>query len=125
MTFVRVLIVMLVCVGLSACASGSDDTVLDFFQSLDHGDTEKALGHFSPDLYQKFKPETLRGQAEHWTLTMQEHGGLKDVDLAGGVVTYNSLAYYTATLIFRDGKTRAIHVTLSYVGGVWYIEAAV
>jgi hypothetical protein len=125
MAFGRVLIVICVCLGLTACGSGSDDTVRDFFQSLAAGDSDKALSHFAPDLYEKFKPETLRSQADHWTEVIRQHGGLKEIELSGGVVTYNALAYYTATLVFQDGKRRAIHVTLTYVGGTWYINAAV
>jgi len=121
----RLLILLLVCAGLASCARESDDTVRGFFEALDRGNTAEALSRFSPELRRKFSDETLRGEAERWTETMREHGGLGEVELDGGVVTYNVLAFYKVTLVFHDGKTRALSVTLSYVHGEWYINAAV
>lgn len=121
----RLLVLLLICAGLASCARASDDAVRGFFEALDRGDTQKALSHFSPELRRKFSDETLRGEAERWTETMREHGGLGEVELDGGVVTYNVLAFYKVTLVFHDGKTRSLSVTLSYVDGEWYINAAV
>lgn len=120
----KFLIPLFLLLALAACGRGSDDQVKDFFNDIAHGDKQNAAARFSPDLHEKFSQTTLHGALDHWSGEMSSHGGLSGVDLAGGVVTYNELAYYDVTLRFADGKSRSLKTTVKRQNGNWYIASA-
>lgn len=109
---------------LAACGKGSDDQVEGFFNDIARGAKQDAAARFSPDLHDKFSEATLHGALDHWSGEISSHGGLAGVDLAGGVVTYNELAFYDVTLRFADGKSRNLKTTVKRKNGNWYISSA-
>ncbi|MGV8997578.1 MAG: hypothetical protein ACOH12_11580 [Parvibaculaceae bacterium] len=109
---------------LTGCGRGSDDEVTAFFQNIAHGDQSEASAQFSPELRKKFPQSAFDDALLHWTKEMLAHGGLKDINLSGGVVSYNALALYDVVLIYNDGKTKALKTSLIHNGDNWYINSA-
>lgn len=109
---------------LASCARGSDDAIVDFFHDIENGAQAEAVARFSPELHKKFSTEELNAAVERWSLDMQRHGGLKDVALRGGVVTYNQMALYDVTLSYGDGTKKQLQTSVVHVDGQWYINAA-
>jgi hypothetical protein len=114
----------LMLIALAACGRGSDDTISDFFHDIDHGDEAGAVALFSPELQKKFDLQELHAAVDHWARDMQAHGGLKDIDMKGGVVTYNEMALYDVTLTYGDGTRKQLQTSLVHADGGWYINAA-
>lgn len=109
---------------LAACTRGSDDAILDFFHDIEHGDQQAAVALFSPELHKKFGEAELQAAVAHWSSDMQAHRGLKDIDVRGGVVTYNELALYDVTLTYGDDTRKFLQTSVVHVDGAWYINAA-
>ncbi|HEX7775891.1 MAG TPA: hypothetical protein VF449_05125 [Parvibaculum sp.] len=120
----RMVFLLVLCAPLSACGPGSDDTLRSFYQDMAEGHTAAAVQRFSPDLHKQFGEEALQAAVEHWTRDIKAHGGLADVALHGGVVTYNELALYDVTLTYADGSSKSLQTSLVHVDGDWYINAA-
>jgi hypothetical protein len=120
----RTAFLLVFAMSLAACGVGSDDTLRTFYQDMADGHTSAAVARFSPDLHKQFGEEALQAAVEHWTRDIKAHGGLGDVSLHGGVVTYNELALYDVTLTFTDGTTKSLQTSLVHVDGDWYINAA-
>lgn len=116
------------CLGLSltlaACGRGSDDEVHDFFTDIARGAQTDAAARFSPALRSRFSQATLDDALAHWSNDIARHGGLRDISVSGGVITYNELALYDVTLHFADGKSRKLKTTLIHTDGIWYINTA-
>jgi hypothetical protein len=123
LSFVRLLCITLV-LTLAACGRGSDDQVYDFFNDISQGNQAAAAARFSPSLHEKFKDETLHDALAHWSRDMALHGGLKDISVSGGVITFNELALYDVTLLYADGKKKKLKTSLTRTDGVWYINTA-
>jgi hypothetical protein len=115
-----------VCLAFSllACGRGSDDAILDFFHDIEKGDRDAAVALFSPELHKKFDERELQAAVERWAHDMQAHRGLKDIEVRGGVVTYNEMALYDVTLIYGDDTRKFLQTSLVHVDGAWYINAA-
>lgn len=109
---------------LAACGRGSDDEVHDFFTDIARGAQRDAAARFSPALRARFSESTLDAALTHWSNDIARHGGLKDISMSGGVITYNELALYDVTLSFADGKERRLKTTLVHDGNGWYINTA-
>lgn len=109
---------------LTACGRGSDAQVHDFFTDISQGRQAEAAARFSPSLHEKFKDETLRDALAHWSQDMAAHGGLKDISVTGGVITFNELALYDVTLLYADGRKKKLKTSLTRTDGVWYINTA-
>jgi hypothetical protein len=109
---------------LAACTRGSDDVIVDFFHDIEQGKQDEAVALFSPELHEKFEVSELHAAVERWGHDMQAHGGLKDIDVRGGVVTYNELALYDVTLTYGDGVKKMLQTSVVHRKGVWYINAA-
>lgn len=111
-------------IGLAACARGSDGVIVDFFHAIERGDQDAAVALFSPEIHRKFDAAELRAAVQRWARDMQAHGGLKDVRVQGGVVTYNRLALYDVTLTYGDGVKKMLQTSTVHDGDAWYINAA-
>jgi hypothetical protein len=120
----RMIFLLVLFAPLAACGPGSDDTLRAFYQDLAAGNTSAAVGRFSPALHKQFGEAELQAAVEHWSRDIKAHGGLGDVALHGGVVTYNELALYDVTLTFGDGTTKSLQTSLVHADGGWYINAA-
>ncbi|MCE9648142.1 MAG: DUF4878 domain-containing protein [Parvibaculum sp.] len=118
----------LVCIclafSLAACARGSDDAILDFFHDIEKGDREAAVALFSPELHKKFDERELYAAVERWAQDMSRHGGLKTIEVRGGVVTYNEMALYDVTLVYGDDTRKFLQTSVVHADGSWYINAA-
>jgi hypothetical protein len=121
----RMVLLLLVILPLASCGRGSDDILRDFYRDMAEGHADAAVERFSPDLHKKFGEDELQSAVERWTRDIKAHGGLADVSLRGGVVTYNELALYDVTLTFNDGTTKSLQTSLVRVDGDWYINAAI
>lgn len=120
----RLFAVAVLCVGLLSCARGSDDTVESFFREIDRGELAAAIARFSPALHEKFGEDQLEAAVARWSRDLKVHGGLAEVSLTGGVVTFNQLALYDVTLSFGDGTAKRLQTSLVHVDGGWYINTA-
>ncbi len=118
------LAVGLVALTLAGCGRGSDDEVHDFFSDIAKGARSDAAARFSPGLHARFSEDALLVALDHWSNDIASHGGLKDIAMSGGVITYNQLAMYDVVLTYRDGKTKALKTTLVYDEKGWYINTA-
>tara|TARA_R110000868_G_scaffold13223_6_gene62102 strand:+ start:3942 stop:4334 length:393 start_codon:yes stop_codon:yes gene_type:complete len=114
----------LIALTLGGCGRGSDDQVHDFFSDIDKGARTEAAARFSPELRLRFSQDALLVALDHWSSDMASHGGLKDIAVSGGVITYNQLAMYDVVLTYGDGKTKALKTTLVYDEKGWYINTA-
>lgn len=120
----RILVVTALSAALVACARGSDDTVESFFREIDRGELAVAVARFSPALREKFGEEQLEAAVARWSRDLKAHGGLVEVSLTGGVVTFDQLALYDVTLSFGDGTAKRLQTSLVHVDGDWYINSA-
>lgn len=120
----RILVVAALSAALVACARGSDDTVESFFREIDRGELAVAVARFSPSLREKFGEEQLEAAVARWSRDLKAHGGLAEVNLTGGVVTFDQLALYDVTLSFGDGTAKRLQTSLVHVDGDWYINSA-
>ncbi len=120
----RILVVTVLSVALVACARGSDDTVESFFHEIDRGELAAAVARFSPALHEKFGEDQLEAAVARWSRDLKVHGGVAEVSLTGGVVTFNQLALYDVTLSFGDGTAKRLQTSLVHVDGDWYINTA-
>lgn len=109
---------------LGSCTRGSDDAIVDFFHDIEQGAEADAAARFSPELHKKFSDDEIHAAVDRWARDMQAHGGLKDIDVRGGVVTYNEMALYDVTLTYGDGTKKLLQTSLVHVDGSWYINAA-
>ncbi len=122
--FASILAAGLLCLTLTACGRGSDDQVHDFFSDIAKGARTEAAARFSPGLHARFSEDALLIALDHWSSDIASHGGLKDIALSGGVITYNQVAMYDVVLTYGDGKTKALKTTLVYDDEDWYINTA-
>lgn len=109
---------------LVGCGRGSDDEVHAFFDDIARGNRSQAAARFSPELHKKFSESTLDDALTNWTKEFLAHGGLKEIEVSGGVISYNKIALYDVVLTYRDGKTKAFKTTLVHKGDNWYINTA-
>lgn len=109
---------------LAGCERGSDDQVHDFFSDIAKGAKADAAARFSPDLHARFSEDTLLVALDHWSRDISSHGGLTDIAMTGGVITYNQLAMYDVVLTYGDGKTKTLKTTLVHDEKGWYINTA-
>ena len=109
---------------VAVLARCSDDEVHAFFEDIAHGNRSQAAARFSPELHKKFSENTLDDALTNWTKEFLAHGGLKDIDVSGGVISYNKLALYDVVLTYGDGKTKMFKTTLVYDDDGWYINTA-
>lgn len=122
--FVTFLAAGLIALTLAGCGRGSDDQVHDFFSDIAKGDHADAAARFSPNLHARFSEDALLAALDHWSNDIASHGGLKNIALTGGVITYNQLAMYDVVLTYGDGKTKALKTTLVHDEKGWYINTA-
>lgn len=120
----RIIAVTVFSAALVACARGSDDIVESFFREIDRGELAIAVTRFSPALHEKFGEDQLEAAVARWSRDLKAHRGLAEVNLTGGVVTFNQLALYDVTLTFGDGTARRVQTSLVHVDGSWYINSA-
>lgn len=120
----RWLVLGFLLLAFAACTRGSDDAILDFFHDIEQGDPAGAAALFSPELHKKFSEDELHAAVERWGHDMTRHGGLKDIEVRGGVVTYNQMALYDVTLSYGDGTQKLLQTSVVHVDGAWYINAA-
>ena len=118
------LAVGLIALTLAGCGRGSDDQVHDFFSDIARGARSDAAARFSPGLHARFSEDALLVALDHWSSDISSHGGLKDITMSGGVITYNQLAMYDVVLTYGDGQTKALKTTLVYDEKGWYINTA-
>jgi len=109
---------------LTGCGRGSDDEVHDFFENIARGDQSQASAQFSPELRHKFSRDMIDDALLRWTKEILGHGGLKDIDISGGDLSYNKFALYDVVLTYGDGETKALKTSLIRSGDKWYINSA-
>jgi len=120
----RALCLLLLFLPLAGCGRSSEETVREFFLNIAEDDIAASVALFSPELKARFPQEELTRAATQLSQHMKKHQGLERLRIKGGIITYNELALYDATLSFGDGTSRKLQITVLYRNGDWYVNTA-
>ena len=116
-----ILTLLLFAVLLVGCSTGPGNTVQKFFQAVDKGQIEEAMGYLSSSTLQTLGTDKWRAALVEASSQMAAEGGLRSVKIVEENVN-GEIAQVTVSITVGDGTEETESIDLIMEDGDWKIH---
>jgi hypothetical protein len=115
------LLLVAVAVLALACAGRTPEAAVEgFYQALDSGDVDKAMGLLSERTLSMVGPDKIKAGLQEASLDIKEKGGVSEVEITNEV-TSGDASRITALIRYGNASTETQNFQLAKEGGSWKI----